>query len=36
MRNPNGQPLTQEGFKAIVKEVTAHEASKALVGKVSI
>lgn len=33
MRNPNGQPLTQEGVKAIVKEVTGQDASKML-GKV--
>lgn len=30
MRNPNGQPLTQEGVKAIVKEVTGQDASKVL------
>lgn len=34
MRNPNGQPLTQEGVKAIVKEVTGQDASKML-GKVT-
>lgn len=34
MRNPNGQPLTPEGFKAIVKEVTGQDASKVIMGKV--